>query len=104
MRRVHHDSAHDAGEPQPHDAEVVAGLPAPARLPAVHPFPALGVGVLAPLGRVGLQEVFLAREELVVRVQDGAAQGLDGEVGEVGEVRHLESSSPAGGSAKPLEP
>jgi hypothetical protein len=90
--RVDDHAAHDAREAEPDHGPVVSRRAAAARLPAVHPLPALGVDPLAPLGRTGLHERFLGREELVVRGDHGAAEALAGEVGQVGEVGHASVS------------
>jgi hypothetical protein len=59
----------------------VAGHALAAALPAVHPLAAVGVLVLFPDGFVRLEQVLLLGEEVVVRVEHGAAEALGGEVG-----------------------
>ena len=71
------DATNDAGRPQSDDAPVViAAVATPTGFPAVHPFAALGVFAFAPLGRAGLDQVFLRREKLVVGGNDRGAEAL----------------------------
>src|SRR5450759_1361252 len=87
--RVDDDSPDDPGRSETYDCPIVARRAAPARLPPVHPLPALCVRALAPFGRAGLEQVLLGREKLVVRGDDDAAESLGGEVYEVSKVgRH----------------
>ncbi len=81
-RRVDDDPAHDAGDAETNDAEVVTGDATAPRLPPVHPLAAIGVLPLAPDRLRRFEQVLLRREELVVRVEDRAAETLLGEIDE----------------------
>jgi hypothetical protein len=78
---VDDDAAQHAGQTELDDARVVARRAAPAALPAVHPLAAVGVLVLAPDRGLGLEQVLLLGEEVVVGPQHGAAEARGGEVG-----------------------
>jgi hypothetical protein len=82
---VHHHPADDAGEAEADEAEVVAGGAAAARLPAVHPFAAVGVLVLEEDRGLRLEQVLLLGEEVVVGPDHGASEALGGEIDELGE-------------------
>ena len=74
--------------------EIVRGLArhhvaAAARLPAVHPFAAVGVFVFAPDGIGGKDQAFLRREELVVGGNHRSAKPLGGEIDEVFYTSHV---------------
>ena len=69
-----------AGDAELDDAPVVAGRAPPPRLPAVHPFSAVGVLVGQEDPAAGLEEVLLGRKELVVGEHGLAAEPLRGEV------------------------
>src|SRR5687767_8027214 len=85
VRSVDYDTANDPGRTESNYRPVVPRASAAARLPAVHPFAALGICPLAPLGRARLEERFLRSEELVIRRQNRAAEALGREIDEVGE-------------------
>src|SRR6266511_5110367 len=63
---VDHDPANYSGQSEMDDAPVVSRRAPPPRLPAVHPFSQVGVFAFDKNGRVGLKEIFLRREKLVV--------------------------------------
>ena len=74
-----------------------AGTAAAARLPAVHPLAAIGVLAGNEDGRVGLDEVFLLREEIVVRREHRAAELFRREVDELSEIHYgVLTGTPAG--------
>ncbi len=81
-----HD-ARDSRSAEADDAPVVAGLPAAARFPPVHPLPALRVLALAPSRRVVTNQVLLRREELVVGRDDRRPEPFGGEVDEIESAR-----------------
>ena len=85
MRRVDQNLAHDSGKSEADDAPVVAGLPAAARLPAVHPLAPVRVLALAPDRLSRLDEVVLRGEELVVGLDDRSAQAFRSEIDELRE-------------------
>src|SRR5947209_20602911 len=85
---VDHDAGDGAGQAQADDADIASGRAAAACLPAVHPLAVVGVLMLAPLGGVRPEQIFLGGEELVVGPHGPAAQRLAGQIGKVGEVTH----------------
>jgi hypothetical protein len=97
--RVDHHAADDPGDAEADDAPVVAPIASAARLPAVHLLAPIGVAVGVEHRRLGLEEVLLRREELVVRDKSHPAEPPGGEVGQRREVAHappLDSRRPAG--------
>src|SRR6185295_15210621 len=80
---VDYDAPYDPRQPEPNDRPVVPRVASAARLPSVHPFSALCVHALAPLGLRGLEHGFLGCEELVVCGQHGATKAFRGEVREM---------------------
>ena len=87
-RRVDDDRVNHAGLAEPDDAPVVAGRAPAARLPAVHPLPAIGVLVRNEYRRRRLEQVLLPGEELVVGGDGLAAEAGGGEIEEVGQFTH----------------
>src|ERR1043166_1303971 len=88
-RRIDDEAADHAGRTEADDRVVVAGCALAARLPAVHPLPAVGVLVLFP-DRFRLPEkVLLLGEKVVGCVEHGAAEALGGEVDQLAEVSHV---------------
>ena len=73
-RRVHDDRPDDPGEAEPDERPVVPRRAPPARFPAVHPFAAIRVLVGDEDRRLGLQQVLLRCEEIIVRGDDNAAE------------------------------
>jgi hypothetical protein len=69
----------------------MAGAAAPARLPAVHPFPAAGVLVGDENSATGFKEVFFLGEELVVGEKGRAAEPAGCKIDEAGGREAVES-------------
>src|SRR5687767_11915423 len=67
------DTMHDTGGAESHDAPVVAGRAAAARLPSVHPLATFGVLALTPFGGSRAKQILLRREKLIVRHHRHAA-------------------------------
>ncbi len=91
-RGIDHHRADDARQAKPDDRRVEVGMRAGRRvrvvaaaagLPAVHPLAAIRVLSLDEDGLAGLEEVVLAREEVVRRVEDRAAEALRREIYEM---------------------
>src|SRR5205823_8502066 len=67
VRGIYDDAVRDAGKAEPDDAPVVPWSPAAARLPAVHPFAERRVFAFDEDRLRRVEQVFLGREEFVVR-------------------------------------
>ena len=91
VARVDDDAVDRAGKAQADQAPVVSRRAPAPRLPAVHPLAPVGVLVLAEDRPLGLDEVLLAGEELVVGGDRRAAQALRSEIRKVGESGHRDA-------------
>src|SRR4051812_43307369 len=82
----------DARKSQLHDAPVVTRRSAAARFPPVHPLAAIRVFAGDEDGSLGLDEVLLLGEELVVRRNGLSAQPRRREIDQVCELAHRSCS------------
>src|SRR5689334_10630755 len=74
------DGLDNATQSQGDDAPVMSRSSAPPRLPSVHPFAAIGVLIRDENSATGLEQIFLLREEFIVREQGLSANALGREV------------------------
>src|SRR5215470_19903579 len=86
-RGVHHDPAYHAWASEPHDRVVVPGVTAAPGLPAVVDLALVAERAGCEPRRFGLDQVLLLGEELVVGVDDAAAERPGREIGQAREVR-----------------
>src|SRR5439155_24459682 len=82
MRRIDVDAPDEAGNAKADDTPVVSRPATPARLPAIHPFPVIGIFTFAANWRLGLDQMVLGPEELVVGRHDGRTETLGSEIDE----------------------
>ena len=90
--RIDVDLFDDAAQSQLHDTPIVSGRAAAASLPSIHPFAAVGVLVRNEDSATGLQEIFLLREELVVREERDAADAGRGQIDQTGGRGYVDES------------
>src|SRR6266496_1402356 len=77
---VDHDPANYSGQSETNDAPVVSHRAPPPRLPAVHPFSQVGVFAFDKNGPVGLEEIFLRREKLIVGNEHSTTKSFRSEI------------------------
>ena len=82
------DAGDPACEPQADHTPIVTRLAAATRLPAVHPFSAVGVLPFSPDRPSGLDQILARRKEIVVGGNRPSSDALRREIDELSEIGH----------------